>query len=647
MREREIIHSPEASFVCCEVCGYSLRTVRSGAWVLSSAYFRPSLALTIHEGSRLDTGKTACGSLRTNRTRPVTSPHEWSALAHGSSLSYRRTSFINPVRTNQSMSAKDIGTRVPAQVASWTGLADREPQYALVAGVDLVVVRYGDAVSVLYGRCLHRGALMSDGHVAGDDLICGLHGWDYRVDTGVSAYNNKEVLHKFEAWIEDGAVWVDECEVQSFAKEHPQPYARDQYLGLYADPHGTPEEPFNRHIQLLATKGYAGVGHHGPSSAMGVPLTELPLWDDLQVLTAQAAVKPLLDEAEVRTELVIGPGAKKPLRLEIPLFVSDMSYGALSEEAKIALATGAEMAGTGICSGEGGMLPEEQQANSRYFYELASARFGWSLDKVARCQAFHFKGGQGAKTGTGGHLPGEKVIGKIAEVRGLEPGTAAISPSRFADLDTPGDFRRVADEVREVTGGVPIGFKLSAQHVEADLDFALEASCDYIILDGRGGGTGAAPDVFKGNISIPTLPALARARRHLDKIGSDATLIITGGLRHEGDFVKALALGADGVALSNSALQAIGCLGMRACHTNNCPVGIATQNPGLRARLEVQKSARQLANFFEASVGLMKVLARACGHDDLGQFTIRDLTTWKRDLAHLTGVPYAGVTPLE
>ncbi|MFT5288869.1 MAG: glutamate synthase domain-containing protein 2/nitrite reductase [Planctomycetota bacterium] len=541
---------------------------------------------------------------------------------------------------------KEHKTRESACVAKWSELPDREPQYALVSSVDLVVVRQGDSVSVLYGRCLHRGALMSDGSVEGDNLICGVHGWDYRLDTGVSAYNNAEALHKFDAWIDGGDVCVDLEQVKAFERAHPQPYNREEYLGLYADVHGGPEEPFNQHIQTLAKKGYAGIGHHGPTSAMGVPLTELPLWDDLQVLTAQAATKPLFDEVEVGTELVIGPRAKKPLQLKIPLFVSDMSFGALSEEAKVALAIGAEMAGTGICSGEGGMLPEEQAANSRYFYELASAKFGWSLDKVARCQAFHFKGGQGAKTGTGGHLPGNKVIGKIAEVRGLEPGTAAISPSRFSDLDSAADFRKLADEVREVTGGVPIGFKLSAQHIEADIDFALEASCDYIILDGRGGGTGAAPEVFKANISIPTLPALARARRHLDKKAPDVTLIVTGGLRHEGDFVKALALGADGIALSNAALQAIGCLGMRACETNNCPVGIATQQPGLRARLQVQKSAQQLSNFFEASVGLMKVLARACGHDDLSKLNLQDLTTWKRDLAYLTGVPYAGVVPL-
>ncbi|MDH3208108.1 MAG: glutamate synthase-related protein [Gemmatimonadota bacterium] len=537
--------------------------------------------------------------------------------------------------------------RRPKQVVRWSDLADRSPAHALVANVDLVVIRHDEAVSVLYGRCHHRGALLADGHIDGPNLICGVHGWDYRYDTGVSEYNNDEALHRFQAWVEGDAVFVDEAEIEYWAADNPQPFRRDEYLGSYQDPHGTAEEPFNGYIQELARKGPEGIGHHGKVAAMGVPLTELPRWNDVQILSGQLARRPLADEDAVGTELVIGPRAAKPLRLEIPIFVSDMSFGALSEEAKIALALGAEGAGTGICSGEGGMLAEEQEANSRYFYELASARFGWSLDRVSRCQSFHFKGGQGAKTGTGGHLPGEKVVGKIAEVRGLEPGTAAVSPSRFPDLVTPADFRAVADEVRGVTGGIPVGFKLSAQHIEDDLDFALEIGVDYVILDGRGGGTGAAPLVFRNNISVPTMAALPRARRHLDASdASDVTLIITGGLRTESDFVKAMALGADGVAIANSALQAIGCLGMRACHTNNCPVGIATQKKGLRARLIVEESARRLTNYLRASVSLMKVLARACGHDHLRDFAREDLTTWSRDVAHLTGVPYSGVVPL-
>jgi len=406
----------------------------------------------------------------------------------------------------------------------------------------------------------------------------------------------------------------------------------------------TPEEPTVARIHELARDGLAKLGHHGEMGSMGVPRKDLPHWDDIQILPAQMATKPLLDDHPVSTSVTIGPRAKRPLKLDIPLFVSDMSYGALSEEAKTALSRGAELAGTGICSGEGGMLSEEQAENSRYFYELASARFGWKLELVEKVQAFHFKGGQGAKTGTGGHLPGEKVAGKIAEVRGLEPGQAAISPPTFPDLKTAADFKRLADEVRERSGGIPIGFKLSANHIEDDIDFALEASADYIVLDGRGGGTGAAPLLFRNNISVPTIPALARARKHLDaKTGREVTLVITGGLRVAEDFVKAMALGADAIAVSNSAMQAVGCVGARMCNSNNCPAGVATQKPELRARLNVQASAEKLSRYFGASVELMQVLARACGHDDLSKLSTNDITTWKREMSDLSGVRFAGV----
>jgi len=551
------------------------------------------------------------------------------------------------------------------QVAVWSDLPDRVPTHARVEDIDLVIVRYDDEVSVLYGRCLHRGVLLGDGHVEGHNLICGVHGWDYRYDTGISEYDNSEVLETFTAWVDedDDAVFVDASEVAAWAEDNPQPYdppeagagddgamqgATDDIDGGSVAPefYGEPDsekEPYTHYIQSLAQKGSEGIGEHGGVSAMGVPRSELPSWDDLQLLTAQLARTPLDDEAPVDTELVIGPNAETPLQLDIPIFVSDMSFGALSEEAKIAISKGADQAGTGICSGEGGMLPEEQAVNSRYFYEYATGKFGWDIEKVERVQAFHFKAGQGAKTGTGGHLPGEKVQGRIAEVRDLEPGTDAVSPARFDDLRTPEDFAEVADHVREVGGGIPIGFKLSAQHVEEDIDFALEASADYLILDGRGGGTGAAPDVFKHNISVPTMAALARARQHLDERGrSDVTLIATGGLRTESDFIKAMALGADGVAVANSAMQAIGCLGMRACDSNNCPVGIATQREDLRSRLVIDSAADGLQNFFEATVELMKVMARACGHDCLSGFERRELTTWKKEIADLTGVEYAG-----
>ncbi|MEZ9937867.1 glutamate synthase-related protein [Vibrio breoganii] len=406
----------------------------------------------------------------------------------------------------------------------------------------------------------------------------------------------------------------------------------------------TTEEPTVEFIHQLARDGLSKLGHHGPMTSMGVPRHLLPHWDDLQIMVAQMATKPLMEDIPVGTELVIGPNAKKPLKLKIPLFVSDMSFGALSEEAKIALATGAELAGTGICSGEGGMLPEEKAANPRYFYELASAGFGYKEELLKGVQAFHFKGGQGAKTGTGGHLPGNKNTGKISLVRGIPEGEPAISPPTFKDLNTAEDFKAFANRVRKVTGGIPIGFKLSANHIEEDIQFALDASADYIILDGRGGGTGAAPEMFRDHISVPTIPALARARRYLDEQGMSGkvTLIITGGIRVPMDFVKAMALGADGVAISNSAMQSIGCVAARMCNTNNCPAGIATQKADLRQRLNVDKSSKQLHNFFNASVELMQVMARACGHHSLSEFNKKDLATWHREMALLSGVKYSG-----
>lgn len=530
------------------------------------------------------------------------------------------------------------------KLCDFESLAEKEPSHQLVNGLDLVVIKYGKEVSVLYGRCLHRGAILGDGHIDGDNLICGVHGWDFRYDTGVSEYDNSEALHKFNAWIEQGNVWIDEDEINQYLIDHPQPFNRDEYLGAYADTHPVTEEPYTGFIKELAQNGLKNYGHHGPSEAMGVDRNTLPKWESIQFLPAQLASRPLLDEEEVSTKVTIGPKAKKPLVLDIPVFVSDMSFGALSREAKIALSKGAEAAGTGICSGEGGMLPAEQEANSKYLYELASGKFGFSWDKVQKSQAFHFKGGQGAKTGTGGHLPGNKVTKEIAEVRGLNEGETAISPAAFPDLFTAEDFRNFAEEVREKTGGIPVGFKIAASHVEADIDFALEVGVDYIILDGRGGGTGSAPTVLRNNINVPTIPALARARKHLDKVGAnDVTLVITGGLRVAEDFAKAMMLGADAIAVSNSALQAIGCLGMRACNSNNCPVGIATQKEGLRKRLVIDSSANQLKNFFEASTELVKVVARSCGHNDISKFNHNDLSTIDYDIHRLTGINYAGV----
>ncbi|MFA9565043.1 MAG: Rieske 2Fe-2S domain-containing protein, partial [Acidimicrobiales bacterium] len=225
-------------------------------------------------------------------------------------------------------------------IATWDDVEDRTPVGALVAGVDLVIVRYDDEHSVLHGRCQHRGALLADGSVVDGNIVCGVHGWDYCFRTGISEYNNTERIHRFSSWLEDGEVFVDSDEIELWAKENPQPFDRDAYQGAYQDPHGTADESHVAEIRSLAAHGLERTGHHGPMTSMGIPGTELPRWDDIQFVTAQLARRPLADDAPIDTTTMIGPDAAKPLTLDIPIFVSDMSFGALSEEAKTALARG-------------------------------------------------------------------------------------------------------------------------------------------------------------------------------------------------------------------------------------------------------------------------------------------------------------------
>ena len=541
------------------------------------------------------------------------------------------------------MTTSVSGNQRRIRVATWSDIPDDQPVGARIGALELVIIRRGGTPHVLYGRCLHRGALLSDGHVSGPDLICSVHGWDYRIDSGVSAYNNGERLERFPATIEGDELFVDADAVEDFLRRHPQPDRDGVYQGRFHSG-SSPVEPHVDEVRELAANGLSRVGAYGPIAAMGVPRDQLPSWDDIQILTAQIARLPLLGDEPVATETVIGPSAQKPLRLSMPLFISDMSFGALSEEAKVALARGADAAGTAICSGEGGRYPEVQQASGRYMYELASGKFGWSLDVVRHVQSLHFKFGQATKTGAGGHLPADKITKEIAEIRKIPLGSPSISPSRFPeDLN---ELRDLAGEIRRHSSGIPIGAKMSAQHIEADIEAALSIGVDYIILDGRGGATGASPQMFRDNISVPTIPALARARAYLDRVERrDVTLVVTGGLRTPADFVKALALGADAIAIANSALHAIGCVSMRACHTNNCPVGIATQQRHLRARLPVDEAPRRLTRFLNASVELMQVMARACGHHRLSDFTIDDLTTFGPNMHALAGVPFGGLRP--
>ncbi len=220
------------------------------------------------------------------------------------------------------------------ELCKFSELEDRQPIHALVKDLDLVIIRYDNDVSVLYGRCLHRGALMADGHVEGGNLICGVHGWDYRYDTGVSEYNNNEVLHKFTTLLEGDVLYVDLDEIQAFLLENPQSFNRDTYQGSYADTHPEETEPYTGYIGELAKNGLKNIGHHGFTEAMGVDRTTLPKWEEIQFLPAQLSRRPLLDQAKVSSKVIIGKRAKKPLELEIPIFVSDMSFGGFVKGSK-------------------------------------------------------------------------------------------------------------------------------------------------------------------------------------------------------------------------------------------------------------------------------------------------------------------------
>jgi glutamate synthase domain-containing protein 2 len=364
-------------------------------------------------------------------------------------------------------------------------------------------------------------------------------------------------------------------------------------------------------------------------------------WDDILIKGAQLHRLPLDHGEGVSTRTVIGPSATKPLVMDTPVYITHMSFGALSREAKLALARGSAAMGTAMCSGEGGILPESIESAHRYIFEYVPNEYSVTEENLRRADAIEIKIGQSAKPGMGGHLPGSKVTGEIAEIRGRPEGEDIISPSRFRDIGGKDDLRAKVDWLREASEGRPIGIKVAAGHIEADLAVALHARPDFVTVDGRAGATGAAPKVVKDSVSIPTIFALHRARRFLDGEGADdISLLITGQLRVSSDFAKALAMGADAVAIGTAAMMAIGCQQYRICNTGNCPVGIATQDPILRERLDVDLSARRLENFLRVSAEELRAFARLTGRSDVHYLSIDDLCTTNSEISGHTDIEH-------
>jgi len=318
-----------------------------------------------------------------------------------------------------------------------------------------------------------------------------------------------------------------------------------------------------------------------------------------------------------------------------------MSFGALSEEVKIALAKGSAAAGTAMCSGEGGILKSEMEAANKYIFEYVPNRYSVTPENLKNADAIEIKIGQGTKPGLGGQLQGEKVTSAVAAVRGKPQGEDIHSPSKFKDVSTKEDMKKLVAKLREESEGRPIGIKIAAGRIERDLEFCVFAGPDFITIDGRGGATGASPKLLRDATSVPTIYALYRARKYLDSVSSDISLVITGGLRVAPDFAKAIAMGADAVAIASAALMSAACQQYRICETGKCPVGVATQDPGLRVRLNVDAAANRVANFLNVSKKELETYARITGHRNIHDIDANDLCTINREISEYTNIPHA------
>ncbi len=364
--------------------------------------------------------------------------------------------------------------------------------------------------------------------------------------------------------------------------------------------------------QQIATSGETVIE---PAGAQ----TNLSPWSDVLVLAAQLSRQPLTSSQPVDSEVVIGPNAKKPLTLESPLIVSHMSYGALTGETKVNIAKGAKQAHSAIGSGEGGLYEPEFEANQQVIFEYVPNKYSANDANLQKVAAIEIKIGQSAKPGLGGHLPGSKVTPEIAKMRGFPVGEDIISPPAFPDLKTPDDLKSLVDQLRDRSGGRPIGVKIAANDIEADLEWIKFAQPDFITIDGRGGGTGAAPKLWKETAGVPTLYALIRARRYLDDNKMPQQLIVTGGLRTSDEIVKCLALGADAVALATGVLTA------------------------LAAPSDTLAADQKVANYLNVTLSELKTYARACGVTALRDFNLSHLATADYNLATHTPIRHVGI----
>lgn len=361
-------------------------------------------------------------------------------------------------------------------------------------------------------------------------------------------------------------------------------------------------------------------------------------FDDLVFVPAQLAKRPVdYFEEKISTKTIIGKNSKKPITLDTPIIIGAMSFGAVSKEAKIVLAKASTLAGTIENTGEGGMLSEEREFSERLIIQYSSGRFGITEEVLKKADAIEIKIGQGAKPGMGGVLPAAKVTKEITEIRKVKIGKDILSPASHPDIKNIKDLKKKINWLRKVTRGVPIILKLGAPATE-DIKLAIEANPDIIAIDGMEGGTGAAPEVMLNEVGIPTLACLVKAREVLDEMEASQELWIGGGLNKGGDFAKALALGADAVFVATSLLIAMGCTYCRQCHLGKCPKGIATQDPELRKKLNIEKASKKVASFIKNCTEEIKVITGACGKSNIRDLSKDDLRAVSAEIAKIAKI---------
>ncbi len=473
-------------------------------------------------------------------------------------------------------------------------------------------------------------------------------------ECNVCGYLYDEVITGL-TWSELDGSWV--CPICDSGKAYFTEKASDQGTKL---PTGQPAAPI-----VNQRSPYSGIGYpatfqrHNDSKEIYMDMihemaisgktvieamgTHMPVIDWKDILFRGAQLRPFVleEHAHVSTTTVIGKNAAKPLVVKHPVYITHMSFGALSRELKMSLSKGSAEVKTAMCSGEGGIIPESMTAAYKYIFEYVPNLYSVTTENLLNADAIEIKIGQGTKPGMGGHLPGKKVTEEIASVRNKPVGQDIISPSRFPAINTAEDLKELVDMLRELSEGRPIGIKIAAGRIESDLELIAYAGADFVTIDGRGGGTGASPKLIKDSTTLPTIYALTRARKYLDEHEIEMDLIITGGLRVSSDFAKALAMGADAIAIGSAAMMAVACQQYRICHNGKCPVGCATQDPELRARLDSDKGAIRLANYLRATLEDLRTFARICGKDDVHKLSLEDIFTVNSEISNHTDIDHA------